>query len=260
MGLFGGSKVRTKRVEPPARKLANMYLARELGRTWSGDLSPGERKTRQRLKSEALQDIDATTSGEMRALGEAGIEGPGQYNRIMRARRGGLASLIGARTQMDIARESRGPAIASNLLRENQPYTQTRTKQSGLSKAAPFMKMGGALLGGIFGGPAGAMAGSAIGGAVGDAGKGGPGQFTMDTAGASTGASLPQAGVGSAGQMGLEGLKTGTMTPPEGSAPLGATAGEGQSVPGMGTGAKKPGLTGNKMGLQRLQALFGGVG
>jgi len=271
MALFGGGKTRTKRIEPPGRKMANAYLMSELARRWSGRRSEGERLADARIRSETLRDIDTLTSGETRALGERGIEGPGQYNRLARGRREGLLGLIGARSAEQIAREQAAPSIAGTLLRENQPYTKTRTKQSGMQKAKPFLKIAGAAAGTLFGGPAGGMAGMQAGGMLADAGGAGEAptgatQFNLGAGGSAPtggggGATLADAGQGSAGQFTLgktPGQEPGQVTPPEGSAPLGQTG--GTQIPGLGSGAKKPGLTGNTSGLQRLQALYGGIG
>ncbi len=260
MGLFGGgSKVSTKRIEPPARKLANTLLSMEAVRGLSGIEGPGDILERQRLRSQALQDVDLQNREAMRGLGERGIEGPGMYERLIGMREGALGNLIGARNAAIAAKRAGATSILQGLLSQNQPYTKTKVKESGMSKAAPFMKMGGQVLGGlagtIVGGPAGAAVGSQLGGAVGGAAADDASKMTpagSETAGATGSEPTAPATPYSLG----EGAGAPSATLNE------ATGGEIGQTPESATTQllKKPkSLTGNQTGLARLQYLFGGM-
>jgi hypothetical protein len=206
-----------------------------------------------------LQDVSLQQQEAMKGLGERGIEGPGMYERLTGMREGALGNLIAARNEAIAKKRAGAVGIMQNLLHENQPYQKTEVKESGMSKAAPFMKMGGQVLGGVLGGvvggPPGAAMGSQLGGAVGgaaaeDASKMTPaGTETAGTPGATPTAPAAQYSLG-------EGAGAPSTTLNE------ATGGEVGQTPESATTQllKKPKtLTGNQTGLARLTSLFGGM-
>lgn len=257
----GGSKVRTKRVEPPQRQLANALLSLEAVRGLSGQQGPGDILEQQRMRSQALQDVDLQNREAMRGLGERGIESPGMYERLSSMREGALGNLIAARNAAIASKRAGATSILSNLLAENQPYQKTRVKQSSMSKAAPYMKMGGAVIGGALGGPAGAAMGSSIGGAVGEeAGKTGQGASASATPGAgATPAPMPGSPVtGQAATTAAQNAAENAPATPIPGSPYGGEA--AAQAAGAGTGGKLNTLKKMGMGgLQGLTSLFGGM-
>jgi hypothetical protein len=146
MGLF--SKTRTKRIIPPQRKFANAMLTREAMRRLSGVEGRGDQLSRQMRRGQALQDVELARRGTFRDLGQSGIEGPGMYARAARTGEGALGQLIQSENRANIERRAGAAPILGTLLRENQPYTKTRKKTGFMEKAAPYMKLAGAMGGG----------------------------------------------------------------------------------------------------------------
>lgn len=260
--IGGSSKVRTKRVEPPARKLANTLLAIEGVRGLSGKEGPGDILERQRMRSQALQDVDLQNREAMRGLGERGIESPGMYERLSGMREGALGNLIAARNEAIAKKRAGAVGIMQNLLAENQPYQKTRVHESKMSKAAPYIKMGaqgvGAVVGGIYGGPAGAQMGAQAGGAGADMITGGD-AAQVPQQGASSTATPGSGGAGVQSpqmQYGLENTGGQTSTLNEAT---GGQIGQSPQSPVTQTVKKPKTLTGNQSGLARLQSLFGGM-
>lgn len=260
----GGSKVRTKRVEPPQRQLANALLSLEAVRGLSGQQGPGDILEQQRLRSQALQDVNLQNREAMRGLGERGIESPGMYESLAGMREGALGNLIAARNAAIASKRAGATSILSNLLAENQPYQKTRVKQSSMSKAAPYMSMGGkvvgGVIGGIYGGPAGAQMGSQIGGGAMDAISGGENQApkmgATSTVTPGSGASAPQPTPGSPyGSPTAQGAATaaGENAPAE---PIPGSPYGSPSAQTAGQPSKfKKGMMG---GLEGLTSMFGG--
>jgi len=238
MGMF--SKTRTKRVIPEERKFANAQLIKESIRRLTGKESDAEKLQAQRRRQSALQDVDIERAIDRRALGEAGVEAPGVYERAVRQGEGALGSLIKSNTEAEINRRSGATPLLGTLLRENQPYTQTRTKKGFMGKAAPYVKMGGkiagGIVGGIYGGAAGAKMGAEMGGKPGEA----MGEADAGAAGAST--SFGGTGGGTGGDQ---------APATSGGPPTASTQTDSQLV-------TKKKQTGGAQGLQGLIGMFGG--
>jgi hypothetical protein len=234
MSMF--SKTRTKRKIPEERRYANAMLMKESLRRLTGKESDAEKLQSQRSGLAALRDVDIERSGERRALGEAGIEDPGAYGRAVEKGEGALGSLMAADTEAAINRRKGATPLLGTLLRENQPFTKTRTKTGFMAKAAPYVKMGGkiagGIVGGIYGGAAGAKMGSEMGGkpgeAMGDADK--------------------EAAAGSTSYSGGGGAPTGGTS---GGPPVASTQDDTQLM----TRKKN---TGGAQGLMGLTTMFGG--
>jgi hypothetical protein len=258
----GGSKVRTKRVEPPQRKLANSLLSIEAVRGLSGIQGPGDILEQQRMRSQALQDVDLQNREALRAMGERGMESPGRYEAMSAMREGALGNLIQARNAAIASKRAGATSILSNLLAENQPYQKTRVKQSSMSKAAPYMSMGGkvvgGVIGGIYGGPMGAQMGSQIGGSAMDAVSGGENQApkmgasSTVTPGSGAGASTPQPAPGSPyGSPTAQAAGETAPTEPMPGSPFASPSAQSAGQPSK----FKKGMMG---GLEGLTSLFGG--
>jgi hypothetical protein len=171
MGVF--SKTRTKRIIPPERKFANAMLVKESLRKIAGREAPEEKLQRQQIQKRALEDIEFQRRGRRRELGERGIEGPGFAETAARMEELATNPMIQAGNIAEAGRAQGAIGMFGTLLRENQPYTKTRTKKGFMSKAAPFVKMGGkiagSIVGGIYGGAQGAEMGREMGGKPGEA-------------------------------------------------------------------------------------------
>jgi hypothetical protein len=214
-------------------------------RRLTGKETAGEELQSQKKRLGSLRDAEIERTGEMRALGESGIEDPGAYGRAIQKGEGALGSVIAADTEAAISRRQGASPLLGTLLRENQVYTKTRTKQGALGKAAPYVKMtgkiAGGIVGGIYGGAAGAKMGSEMGGKPGEA----MGEADKSQGGASTSFSTPQQTASPADQQ--------QQTP--------AGGGVGQQDVQQGGGpalnTKKPN-TGGQSGLMGLTSMFGG--
>lgn len=249
MGLF--TKTRTKRVVPEERKFANAMMVREALRRITGKEDRGDMLTRQLRRGRALEDVELERRSALRDLGERGIEGPGMYNRLLESREGALGNLIAADTQAAIERRQGAVPILGTLLRENQPYTKTKTKQGALSKAKPFLKAGGAAIGGFFGGPAGAAVGMKAGETVGGLGDEQGGQGAGATA---------YSGAGGAGTPTREGGPPMASVNPNPQEPeLPSEGGPPSASVNPDVAKKKLGMKGRLTGgLQGLLSAFGG--
>lgn len=195
MGMF--SKTRTKRVIPKERKYANEMMVKESLRKLAGKEAPEEELQRQQMQRRALEDVEIQRRGRLRELGERGIEGPGFATSADRMGELATSPMIQAGNIAEAGRSQGAIPMLGTLLRENQPYTQTRTKHGALSKAAPYVKMTGkvvgGIVGGIYGGTTGAQIGSELGGKPGEAmGEADKAQATPSTSYGDTGGSSGQ--------------------------------------------------------------------
>jgi hypothetical protein len=192
MGI--SSKTRTKRQIPPARRFANAMMLQESIRKMAGREAPEEELQRQQIGKRALGDVEIQRRGRRRELGERGIEGPGFAESAEGLEENVTSPMIQAGNIAEAGRQAGAVPMLNTLLRENQPYTKTRTKQGFMGKAAPYVKMTGKIAGGIVGGIYGGAAGAKMGAEMG--GKPGEAMAESDAAAAGKGGSTGFGGAG----------------------------------------------------------------